>query len=136
MTNFERSHFRKFIFTKEQINQFIKSAYHDLQIAEESDIPDVIFKFSYDALIKLGISLIAHEGYKVRSAVGHHVKILEKLSQLLGDEDVLVLGDKMRQERNVNLYDGGVFVSEKDSGAYLAFVKSLFQKAPIKDEIS
>jgi hypothetical protein len=136
MTNFERSHFQKFTFTKEQIKQFIKSAYHDLQIAEESDIPDVIFKFSYDALIKLGISLIAREGYKVRSAVGHHVKILEKLSQLLGDEDVLVLGNKMRQERNFNFYDGGIFIPEKDSEAYLAFVKSLFQKAPIRNEIS
>jgi len=131
MTNFEDSHFRKFTFTKEQIKQFIKSAYHDLQIAEKSDIPDVIFKFSYDALIKLGITLIAHEGYKVRSVMGHHIKILEKLSQLLGDEDVLVLGNKMREERNFNFYDGGIFVPEKDSEAYLAFVKNLFQKAPI-----
>ena len=84
---------------------------HDLKIAEASDITDVIFKFSYDALIKLGITLIAKKGYKVRSTTGHHVKILEKLSQLLKDEDILVLGNKMRQERNVNLYDGGFFVT-------------------------
>ena len=37
-----------------------------------------------------------------------------RLSQLLKDEDVLVLGNKMRQERNVNLYDGGFFLGEKD----------------------
>lgn len=131
MISFESQHFQKLAFKEEQIGQFLKSALHDLKIAEESDISDVIFKFSYDALIKLGIALIAKKGYKVRSMAGHHVKILEKLSQLLKDEDILVLGNKMRQERNVNLYDGGFFVGEKDSLEYLKFVKSTFKKAGI-----
>ena len=131
MINFESQHFQKLAFKEEQISQFLKSALHDLKIAEESDISDVIFKFSYDALIKLGIALIAKKGYKVRSTPGHHAKILEKLSQLLKDEDILVLGNKMRQERNTNLYDGGFFVGEKDSLEYLEFVKSTFKKAGI-----
>jgi len=131
MINFESQYFQKLAFKEEQIEQFLESALHDLTIAEESDIPDVVFKFSYDALIKLGIVLIAQKGYKVRSTTGHHVKILEKLSQLLKDEDILVLGNKMRQERNVNLYDGGFFVGEKDSLEYLKFVKSAFKKAEI-----
>ncbi len=129
MTNFESQHFQKLPIKEEQIEQFLKSALHDLKIAQDSDIPDVIFKFSYDALIKLGIALIAKKGYKIRSTAGHHVKILEKLSQLFKDEDILVLGNKMRQERNVNLYDGGFFVGEKDSHEYLKFVKSAFKKA-------
>jgi hypothetical protein len=132
MINFERQYFQKLSFKEEQIKQFSKSALHDLKIAEESDIPDVIFKFSYDALIKLGIVLIAKKGYKIRSTSGHHVKILEKLSQLLKDEDILVLGNKMRQERNFNLYDGGFFVGEKDSREYLNFVKNVFKKVDIK----
>jgi hypothetical protein len=132
MINFENQYFQKLAFKGEQIEQFIKSALHDLKIAEESDIPDVIFKFSYDALVKLGIALIAKKGYKIRSATGHHVKILEKLSQLLRDEDILVLGNKMRQERNFNLYDGGFFVGEKDSREYLDFVKNVFRKADIR----
>ena|SRR3989338_64957 len=131
MINFETQYFQKLAFKEQQIEQFLKSALHDLKIAESTDIPDVVFKFSYDALIKLGIMLIAKKGYKVRSATGHHVKILEKLSQLLNDEDILVLGNKMRQERNVNLYDGGFFVGEKDSLEYLKFVKSTFKKAGI-----
>lgn len=131
MINFENQYFQKLAFKEEQIKQFIKSALHDLKIAEESDIPDVVFKFSYDALVKLGIALIAKKGYKIRSATGHHVKILEKLSQLLKDEDILVLGNKMRQERNFNLYDGGFFVGEKDSREYLNFVKDVFRKADI-----
>lgn len=131
MINFESQHFQKLTFKKEQIDQFLKSALHDLKIAEDSDISDVIFKFSYDAIIKLGIALIAKKGYKVRSTAGHHVKILEKLSQLLKYEDILVLGNKMRQERNTNLYDGGFFVGEKDSLEYFKFVNSTFKKAAI-----
>ena len=55
MINFESQHFQKLTFQKEQIDQFLLSARHDLKIAEESDIPDVVFKFGYDALIKLGV---------------------------------------------------------------------------------
>ena len=91
-------------------------------------MPDVVFKFGYDALLKLGIALIAQKGYKIRSKAGHHIKILEKLSQLLQDEDIVILGNKMRQERNINLYDGGFFVGEKDSHEYLEFIKSIFKK--------
>ena len=131
MINFESQHFQKLVFKEKQIDQFLMSARHDLKIAEESGISDVVFKFSYDALVKLGIMLIAKKGCKVRSNAGQHVKILEKLSQLLKDEDILVLGNKMRQERNVNLYDGGFFVGEKDSLEYLEFVKSTFKKAGI-----
>jgi hypothetical protein len=131
MINFESQHFQKLTFQEKQIDQFLLSARHDLKIAEESDVPDVVFKFSYDALIKLGIMLIAKKGYKVRSTAGHHIKILEKLSQLLKDEDIVVLGNKMRQERNVNLYAGGIFVGEKDGLEYLEFVKSTFKKVGI-----
>lgn len=128
MIDFESHDFQKRVFTKKQIDQFFLSASHDLKIAKESDIPDVMFKFSYDALIKLGITLIAKKGYKVRSTAGHHIKILERLSQLLHDEDVLVLGNKMRQERNVNLYDGGYFVGDKDSREYCKFVQDVLKK--------
>ena len=131
MIHFESQHFQKLAFEEKQIEQFLVSAKHDLEIAESTEISDVIFKFSYDALIKLGIALIAKKGYKVRSKAGHHIKILEKLSQLLNDEDIIVLGNKMRQERNINLYDGGTFVGEKDSLEYLEFAKSAFKKAGI-----
>lgn len=129
MINFENQYFRRLVFSENQIKQLSDSAIHDLKIAESSDVNDVMFKFSYDALIKLGIFLIAKNGYKVRSTTGHHVKILEKLSKILQDNDIVVLANKMRQERNINLYDGGFFVSKKDSCEYLAFVKQSFKKA-------
>jgi retron-type reverse transcriptase len=132
MINFENQYFRKLVFTDKQIKQFCDSANHDLKIAELSDIKDVVFKFSYDSLIKLGIFLIAKKGYKVRSTSGHHVKILEKLSDILQDNDILIMSNKMRQERNINLYDGVFFISEKDSHEYLNFVKNIFKKAGIR----
>ncbi len=132
MINFENQYFRKLAFTDKQIKQFCDSANHDLKIAELSGIKDVVFKFSYDSLIKLGIFLIAKKGYKVRSTSGHHVKILEKLSDILQDNDILIMSNKMRQERNINLYDGVFFISEKDSHEYLNFVKNIFKKAGIR----
>ena len=101
----------------------------DLNIAKRSYIPEVIFKFSYDALIKLGIALIAERGYKVRSVVGHHVKILEKMAEILQNTDIEVIGNQMRQKRNTDLYEGGFLISKKDSQAYLEFIESVFKKA-------
>lgn len=71
-----------------QIRQHFKAAIRDLKIAKQSDMAEVVFKFSYDALIKLGIALITRQGYKVRSVVGHHVKILEKMSQILKNSTI------------------------------------------------
>lgn len=132
MINFNQEDFQKMDFSAEQIEQFLASAKHDLEIADKSDIMDVAFKFSYDALLKLGIYLIAKRGYKVRSAAGHHFKIIEKISRILGDENVALLGNKMRQERNVGLYSGGYAVSRKEATEYLDFIKSVFAKT-VKD---
>jgi len=125
---FEEGYFQKMHFTPEQIRQFLQSAEHNLMIAKESKIPDVVFKFSYDALIISGIVLIALQNRRVRSNTGHHIKIIEKTSQILEDESVFILGNKMRKERNHNLYDGITFVSEKESKEYLKFVEKIYKK--------
>ena len=38
MTNFESKHFQKLAFQKQQVNQFLLSAQHDLKIAHESKV--------------------------------------------------------------------------------------------------
>ncbi|MFH1541956.1 MAG: hypothetical protein ABIE84_02570 [bacterium] len=126
MNSFNPQDFQKTVFSAEQLAQLLASAKRDLQIADESDINEVIFKFSYDALLKAGLYLIAKAGYKVRSKVGHHIKILERMSEILKDEDLLVLGNKMRQDRNVGLYSGGLSLTEKECSEYLSFVKTIF----------
>ena len=132
MMYFENESFQKFNFKKEQIKKYFGSARRDILIAQKSTIPEVIFKFSYDALIKIGITLIAKKGFKIRSRAGHHIKILEKLSKLLNDEDIEILGNKMREERNLDLYGGGRLISKKESQEYLTFIKKVFKKAKKK----
>ncbi len=106
MTSFESQFFQKVKFTPEQIKSYFTSAERDYAIAMEDKIPEVKFKFVYDAFIKIGIAVIAREGYKVRSQPGHHVKIIAKLSEIFGDENVDILGNVMRQRRNKDFYDG------------------------------
>lgn len=127
MIYFEDKYFQKINFTKTQKEKYFAVAKRDLGIAQKSEIPEVIFKFTYDALIKFGIFLISQKGYKVRSIQGHHIKILDKISEILKNEDATVIGNKMRQDRNHDFYDGGMAVSEKESEEYLKFVKNLFK---------
>jgi hypothetical protein len=128
---FENDFFQKLAFTKGQIDQYLHSARHDLGIATDSNIADVTFRFSYDALIKIGITLIASKGYKIRSNAGHHIKILDKTAEILADEDIAIIGNRMRQLRNLNLYDGSYGVSDKESEEYLNFVKKVFNKVSL-----
>lgn len=125
---FEEGYFQKMQFTPEQIRQFLESADHDLAIARESKISDVVLIFSYNALIKIGIALIAQNNYRVRSNSGHHIKIIDKMSQILKDETIPLLGNKMRRERNQNLYDCIAFVSDRTNKEYLIFVEKVFKK--------
>ncbi len=129
MTDFETQFFQKITFTPGQIKQYFESAERDYAIAAEADIPEVTFKFAYDALIKVGIALIAKQGYKVRSQTGHHVKILEKLSEILRDEDIVIMGNVMRQNRNRDFYDGGVIVTETEARQYAEFVAPIIEQA-------
>lgn len=129
MTNFETQFFQKLEFMPEQLKQYFESAERDYGIAASDDIPEVQFKFAYDALIKIGIALIAHEGYKVRSQPGHHVKIIDKLSEILADEDIDIMGNTMRQARNKDFYDGGAIITETEAKQYVEFVEQVLEKA-------
>ncbi len=126
---FEPDFFQKQSFTPEQIKQFWQNAEKDLAIAQKSDNPEVIFTFAYHALLKVGITLIASKGYKVKSRTGHHVHLLQKLSQLIGDPDIELYGEVMRRKRNADLYLGGSLVTQKEAEEYLRFLKELFKKA-------
>jgi hypothetical protein len=126
MIHFDEKYFQKITLDSDQLKQYFGAAKRDLHIAKTDIIPEVIFKFSYDALIKLGIALIARQGYKVRSIPGHHIKIIETMGEILENEYVAVVGNKMRQDRNHDFYDGGALVGEKEIMEYLRFIEGLF----------
>jgi hypothetical protein len=125
MINFEDSYFTKFKFTSEQLKDYLTAAEKDLTIARDSNVPEVIFQFSYNALLKFGIVMIAKQSYRAHSKIGHHAKIIEKLAELLGDEEVATIGNLMRKTRNVELYSGGSVITEKQVREYLEFCERI-----------
>jgi len=129
MIIFDSKYFKKFEFKRGQTEKYLRAAYRDLEIASHSGVAEVRFQFAYNALIKLGISLISQFGYKVKSRSGHHIKILEKISLILGDKDIYLMGNRMREKRNTDLYEGGVLISEKEAGEYKNWLKKVFLKA-------
>ena len=86
------------------------------------------FTYAYQALIKGGIALIAKIGkVKIRSVPGHHIKILEKMSEILKEETIFTIGNAMRMKRNLDLYSGGEIITEKEANEYLEFVESVLK---------
>lgn len=129
MIEFEIDYFQNFVFSEHQLNKYLDAARHNLDIAEKTEITEVIFDFSYQALIQFGIAIIAKEGYKVRSIPGHHVKILQKMSLILKNTDIDSFGNKMRRLRNKGLYDGVInLISLKDAQDLYLFVNDIFKK--------
>ncbi len=63
-----------------------------------------------------------------RAVQGHHVRLIEKLSELLKDADIFTFGNAMRMKRNEDLYGEGGFVSDKEAAEYLEFVRSVLDK--------
>ena len=125
---FDDKYFAKFKFTIEQIERNLNNALRDLDIAKKDEFLDVKFNYTYMALLKAGITLISLNGRKVKSTRGHHVKIIEKLADLLGSNDISALGNLMRSKRNTDLYDGGIEVTSKECREYINFVESVVEK--------
>lgn len=123
--------FEKFNFTSRQIKNYYNSALRDYKISLESEIPEVIFRFCYDSLLKFAIALCAQNGLRVKAHKGHHVELLKKMSDILKDEDVLLWGSEMRSKRNLDLYGGGVLISHKDAKEYLIWMKQVLDKVEI-----
>lgn len=136
--SFESKFFEKRKFEKKTVQKYFDGALRDFRIAKENEYSEVIFKFSYDSLIKIGITLIALHGYRIKSRQGHHIKILEKLSQILENKDIEIIGEVMRKKRNLDLYDGGIMIAEKEAKEYLAFIKIVISEADkfLKDQKS
>lgn len=130
MSSFEQEYFQKFKFTAAQIDRYVESAVRDLNIAQKDQFGEVKFTYCYQALIKIGMAILAKKGgVKVRSVTGHHVKILNKLSEILNDPDIFTVGNAMRMKRNRDLYDAGAEITKKETDDYIAFVGGVLQKA-------
>ncbi|MFA6159770.1 MAG: hypothetical protein WC678_01620 [Parcubacteria group bacterium] len=121
--------FKRFVFTKNQISKYHSSALRDFKIAKNSSENEVRFRFCYDALLKLSIAVCAKNNLRVKSRQGHHIKLIEKMAEILEDKDINIIGQEMRAKRNWDLYGGGILISEKEAKEYLKWTENIFQEA-------
>ena len=126
MRQFDNKYFQKTSATQKQIDKALENAKRDLNIAKEDRFLIVRFNYAYMALLKCGTVLLQHYLHRVRSVPGHHVKILEKMSEFLEDEDIMTIGNIMRSKRNRDLYDGGIEVTEKECNDFVEFAEKVF----------
>jgi len=129
MTSFEQQFFKKEAFASQQIQQYFESARHALKIADRDEFAEVRFDYAYKALIKIGIGLVSKSGYRVRSVPGHHIKLIQKISELLKDKEIFEIGNSMRLKRNEDFYGCGDFISESEATEFLDFVKTVLKRS-------
>lgn len=125
---FEDKYFIRFRFSKAQIKKNLNNTLKDLDIAKKVKILDVKFNYAYTALIKSGITLLSYYQWKVKSAPGHHIKIIEKLAQILKADDIENIGNLMRSKRNLDFYAGGIEITKKECSEYISFVEDVINK--------
>jgi len=58
--------FDKFTYTNKQIEKYLRSVKRDLDIASKSSFSEVQFRFAYDAIIKMAISVCAVNNLKIK----------------------------------------------------------------------
>ena len=121
--------FEKQKFTDRQIEKYFNSALKDFKIAFSSEVPEIIFKFCYDSLLKIAITICAKNNLRVKSRAGHHIELLKKLAEYLNDENILIISNEMRKKRNFDLYSGGVLISEKEALNYKKWLKKIAAQA-------
>ena len=125
---FDKNFFIPQKFSSTELDKYKLSAKRNLDIANGSEDPEVAFHFSFMALVKMGIYCLAKAGYRVKSRPGHHQKIIEQLSHVLRSEEILMIGDKMRKDRNLDFYGADVVCSLEETREYLEFVNKVFKK--------
>lgn len=124
---FDDRYFRRFNFDKEQIDKNLKNAFKDFEIAKKDTILEVKFNYAYTSLIKAGIALLSFYKMKIKSVPGHHIKIIEKASDILKNNTVNEIGNAMRSKRNLDFYSGGIEITEKECHEYIDFVEKVLK---------
>ena len=123
----DKNFFSKQAFSAKELEKLLKSAEKHLAISKKNREPAVKFHFTYMTLIKIGIYLIAKKGYRVKSRPGHHKMLIEGLSEILKNEDIMLIGDKMRRRRNMDFYSADGMITETEADKDFEFVEEIYK---------
>ncbi len=123
--------FEKFIFSVQQIKKYWDKAVRDFHLAEQAKEIEIIFVFTYEAMLKIAITICARNNLRVKAYRGHHVELINKISEILKNEEIKQIGNEMRMKRNSGLYLGGDTVTYKEANFYRKFVKQILKEADI-----
>jgi len=69
---FEPEFFIEFSYSEQQIETYFRNAELDLARVESVQDPNLVYRIGYEAVLKLGIAIIAQAGYKIKSVPGSH----------------------------------------------------------------
>ena len=75
--------------------------------------------------------MLSFHQVKVRSVPGHHVKIIDKMAEILDYDTISDMGNIMRSKRNMDFYGGGIEVTEKECAEYIKFVEDVLEKIKV-----
>ena len=123
-----QDYFKPLKFTKDQLENYRLSLLQDYRIAKDNNTPQIVLRFSYDCMIKLAISELARQGYKVRSIPGHHIALLDELAEIVGEADLAIVFNEYRQKRNRELYDGYCYATETEAHALFSLLESILTR--------
>ena len=125
---FEKEYFTSQSFSKKELLNLNNAITKTFNIATTNKDPEVIFHFTYMALLKIGIYALAKRGYRIKSRPGHHIKILEALSNITQNEEIAIIGNNMRKNRNLDIYSFSAIITKEETLEYLIFVKKILKK--------
>ena len=128
MTKFDDKYFARFDFVKEDLKKNLENAFRDLEIAKEDRFREVKFNYTYNAFIKSGIALLSFYGRKIKSVPGHHIKIIEKMADILNENSINDIGNLMRSKRNQDFYSGGIEITEKECKEFIRFTEEVLER--------
>lgn len=72
---------------------------------------------AYESMLKASIGFMLSHGLRVRSIPGHHIAILEFVTEKLDKKHagLLAVFDRLRRKRNAVLYDDEGFISREEA---------------------
>ena len=116
----------------EQVNAHYHGARERLNTAiqiSDSD-QEAAYEMAYEAVLKASIAILFKNGLRPRSLPGHHIAILEKANELLGDafNNHFNVFDEMRRSRNDFIYDADGFVSSHEVKEAIKLVDGYLKK--------